>query len=69
MGINVKSILDPSFKYTPSSTTDLRKTFARLRREQRMFKQQTSHVAKAGEDVHLLLQRSLNARSKKGGTL
>ncbi len=31
----MKSILDPSFRYTPSSQTDIRKTFARLRREQR----------------------------------
>lgn len=30
-----KSILDPSFQYTPSHATDLRKTFARIRREQR----------------------------------
>lgn len=27
------SILDPSFKYTPSSKTDITKTFARIRRE------------------------------------
>jgi hypothetical protein len=32
-GGNVKSILDPSFRYTPSTSTDLRKTFARVRRE------------------------------------
>ena len=32
----VKSILDPSFRYTPSSATDLRKTFAKIRRERRM---------------------------------
>ena len=31
----MKSILDPSFRYTPSTHTDLRKTFARLRREAR----------------------------------
>jgi|KBSMisStaDraftv2_1062788.scaffolds.fasta_scaffold10573_3 hypothetical protein len=31
----MKSILDRSFRYTPSTSTDLRKTFARLRREQR----------------------------------
>ena len=31
----MKSILDRSFHYTPSAQTDLRKTFARLRREQR----------------------------------
>ncbi len=30
----MKSILDRSFRYTPSASTDLRKTFARLRREQ-----------------------------------
>ena len=29
----MKSILDPTFRYTPSSATDLRKTFARVRRE------------------------------------
>ena len=31
----MKSILDPSFRYVPSSATDLRKTFARVRREMR----------------------------------
>lgn len=31
----MKSILDPSFKYTRSGDTDLRKTFARIRRERR----------------------------------
>jgi hypothetical protein len=29
----MKSILDPSFRYTASFNTDLRKTFARVRRE------------------------------------
>ncbi len=31
----MKSILDRSFRYTTSANTDLRKTFARIRREQR----------------------------------
>ena len=31
----MKSILDPSFRYTKSVETDLRKTFARIRRELR----------------------------------
>lgn len=31
----MKSILDPSFRYTPSAGTDLRKTFARIRRKQK----------------------------------
>jgi hypothetical protein len=29
----MKSILDPSFRYVPSTSTDLRKTFSRIRRE------------------------------------
>jgi len=37
----VKSILDRSFKYTPSTKTDLRKTFDRLRREQRLTNKAT----------------------------
>jgi hypothetical protein len=31
----MKSILDPTFRYTPSVETDVRKTFARIRRELR----------------------------------
>ncbi|OGA40783.1 MAG: hypothetical protein A3G24_23435 [Betaproteobacteria bacterium RIFCSPLOWO2_12_FULL_62_13] len=31
----MKSILDRSFRYTSSAQTDLRKTFARIRRERR----------------------------------
>ena len=31
----MKSILDDSFRYTSSADTDIRKTFARIRREQR----------------------------------
>ena len=29
----MKSILDPTFRYTPSNETDIRKTFNRIRRE------------------------------------
>ena len=31
----MKSILDPTFQYVPSASTDLRKTFARIRRDRR----------------------------------
>ncbi len=30
----MKSLLDPTFKYVPAVETNLRKTFARVRREQ-----------------------------------
>lgn len=29
----MRSILDPKFKYTPSAKTDVKATFARIRRE------------------------------------
>lgn len=38
----MKSILDPSFRYTKSVETDLRKTFARIRRELRNQQQRQS---------------------------
>lgn len=31
----MRRITDPDFRYVPASKTDLRKTFARVRREQR----------------------------------
>jgi hypothetical protein len=40
----MKSILDPSFRYTKSVETDLRKTFARVRRELRKQQQEQSIV-------------------------
>ena len=40
----MKSILDPSFRYTKSVETDLRKTFARVRRELRKQTQQSASV-------------------------
>jgi hypothetical protein len=41
----VKSILDRSFRYTPSAHTDLRKTFARVRREQRVHDHEAAAAA------------------------
>lgn len=40
LDVPMKSILDPTFKYTKSVDTDLKKTFARIRRE--MKAQQTT---------------------------
>jgi hypothetical protein len=36
----MKSILDSSFRYTPSFATDVRKTFERIRREQQAQSQE-----------------------------
>jgi len=44
-GGQMKSILDPSFRYTKSVETDLRKTFARVRRELRKQQQEQSTVS------------------------
>ena len=56
----VKSILDPSFRYTKSVETDIRKTFARVRREQRKLAQAASSTAesRATKVVPLRLRNS-----------
>ena len=33
----MKSVLDPSFRYVPSINTDIKKTFARIRKETRQL--------------------------------
>ena len=40
-GASMKSILDPSFRYTASFNTDVKKTFARIRRAQSKVASQT----------------------------
>lgn len=53
----MKSLLDPSFRYTKSIDTDVRKTFARIRREQ-----QKRARAHAGAGVVLpMRQRKVRA--------
>ena len=48
----MKRIFDPSFRYTPSYGTDLRKTFERIRREQTTQKGETvQSLEAAGEKV------------------
>ena len=41
----MKSILDPTFRYAESVETDLRKTFARVRRELRRQSQEQPKVS------------------------
>jgi hypothetical protein len=40
----MKSILDPSFRYTASFNTNLHKTFARIRRDQRQEAERAVHA-------------------------
>ena len=37
--MSFRSILDPEFKYRNAASTDVRKTFERIRREQRLVQQ------------------------------
>ena len=50
----MKSVLDPTFRYTPSIHTDLRKTFARLRREARAQETQRSESRSPASNIALL---------------
>lgn len=53
----MKRILDPSFRYTPSYDTDLRKTFERIRRERTA---QNGNTLASPEQAEKVLR--LNAR-------
>ena len=55
----MKSLLDPSFRYTKSIDTDIRKTFARIRREQQ--KQVRAQPGDAAGIVLPLGQRKIRA--------
>ena len=57
----MKSILDPSFRYTQSVETDLRKTFARVRRELRKQQQEQSTVSVE------MMKKVLPFHSRKAG--
>jgi hypothetical protein len=52
----MKSILDPSFRYTKSVDTDLKRTFARIRRDQRK-KERVVAAAQADSANKVLLIR------------
>jgi hypothetical protein len=40
----MKSILDPTFRYTQAAETDIRKTFARVRKDMRLAEPEDSRV-------------------------
>ena len=49
----MKSILDRSFKYTPSTSTDVRKTFAKVLREERLKVKQKEEQKPVVVDIQL----------------
>jgi hypothetical protein len=57
----MKSILDPSFRYTSSANTDLRKTFARIRREQRKRERAADPSAPASNVLVMTTRRAGSA--------
>ena len=59
----MKSILDPTFRYTPSVETDLRKTFARVRRETMKAQKQATPAADMSRIVALPRARLVAAQS------
>jgi hypothetical protein len=62
---DMKTIFDRDFKYVPSVATDLRKTFARIRREQQSNKQSQNarSIAEARENVVTLSVKARTASS------
>jgi hypothetical protein len=62
----MKSILDPTFHYTSSANTDLRKTFARVRRELRRQQATSGDTAAhdAASNVSPIFQRPARTSPK-----
>ncbi len=58
----MKSILDSSFQYTPSTETNLRRTFMRLRREQ--LKAAISR-GQSKDNVNVLVMKRLQTSDSK----
>ena len=60
----MKSILDPSFRYVPSTSTDLRKTFSRIRREMQRAGAQASRVDAGATPRVIAFSRSKEAAAR-----
>ena len=56
----MKHIFDPSFSYIPAAATDLKKTFARIRKEQ---KAQSERQQRADDEAKIKTV-TLNRRTK-----
>jgi hypothetical protein len=62
IGGRMKSILDPSFRYTSSLHTDVRKTFQRIRREQQRETPRAVLLGDGGGNVLAIQRRSVSPR-------
>jgi predicted secreted protein len=63
----LKSILDPAFRYVPSIETDVRKTFDRIRREQR---EQSRTASNRGAGTNVWQLRAVtNGMSRASGEM
>jgi hypothetical protein len=61
----MKSILDPTFRYTSSVNTDIRKTFARVRRDDRKAATAPSQPPAGGcSKVASIVGRTARIRSR-----
>ena len=59
----MKSIFDPSFRYTTSVNTDVRKTFARVRRDQQKIAARIAQDgARAGVNVTSIVRKVVAGR-------
>jgi len=59
----MRRIFDPSFRYTPSYETDIRKTFERIRSDRR-----AREIDGLGSSAHKADQNILRLDSRKSGT-
>lgn len=61
----MKSILDPTFHYVPSVETDLKKTFARIRREMEKARAQKQAMSASVSTRVVMLNRPRELRSQR----
>jgi hypothetical protein len=59
----MKTILDPSFRYTASFNTDLKKTFAKIRRGQRKDLDKAVPASAVPVNVASIVRKTAGGRS------